>query len=303
MNKILRSPLFYVGDKFKLVSQIKNYFPENIDKFVEPFVGGGSVFLNVEAKKYYLNDIDKWVFELHSFLQKEAKKPNQFFEKIETEIANYQLSYSYKTDIIPQKLKDKHKKTYFAKFNQDAFSKLKQDFNANKSEIIKFYLLLIYGFNRMIRFNSKGDYNIPVGNVDFNKNVVEALKSYFEVVPQKKITFKNLDYVDFLPEINLNANDFVYLDPPYLITFSEYNKLWNETREIELLQVLDNLHAKNIRFAISNVTHYKGKENTIFIEWAEKYNIFPIKSNYISYHDNSIKKFQEVLVTNYEKKS
>ena len=91
----------------------------------------------------------------------------------------------------------------------------------------------------------------------------------------------------------------VYLDPPYLITFSEYNKLWNEQTEEELLVMLDNLNRQNIKFAISNVTHYKGRINELFLEWSKKYNCHEIKSNYISYHDNSIKSFKEVLITNY----
>ena len=57
-KQILRSPLFYVGDKYKLMDEISSYFPVSIDKFVEPFVGGGSVFMNTVAKKLYLNDIN-----------------------------------------------------------------------------------------------------------------------------------------------------------------------------------------------------------------------------------------------------
>ena len=91
----------------------------------------------------------------------------------------------------------------------------------------------------------------------------------------------------------------MYLDPPYLITFSEYNKIWNEEKEVELLMLLDELNDRNIKFAISNVTTYKGRKNEIFINWMKKYKKAKIKSNYISYHDNSNKKFEEVLVFNY----
>lgn len=42
-DKILRSPFFYVGDKHKLINEIRKFFPQKIDTFVEPFVGGGSV--------------------------------------------------------------------------------------------------------------------------------------------------------------------------------------------------------------------------------------------------------------------
>ena len=181
-----------------------------------------------------------------------------------------------------------------------AYEQMRSDFNeSSKDNMSILYLLLIYGFNRMLRFNKRGDFNLPVGNVDFNSNVVSALENYFQEVKNKKPKWYNLDYKVFLKKIQLSENDFVYLDPPYLITFSEYNKLWNEKDEKELLQILDQLNELNIRFAISNVTHYKDRKNDIFIEWSQKYYTHSIKSNYISYHDNSIKQFNEVLITNY----
>ena len=161
------------------------------------------------------------------------------------------------------------------------------------------YLLLIYGFNHMLRFNGKGVFNLPVGNVDFNHNVSEALTDYFHLLSQKQVIWHNEDYRNFLSNISFENDDLVYLDPPYLITFSEYNKLWNEDTERDLLRILDNLNVLGIRFAISNVTHYRGRTNTLFLEWSEQYHSHSIKSNYISFNDNSIKKFSEVLVTNY----
>ena len=301
MNKqILRSPLFYVGDKYKLMEEISTFFPANIGKFVEPFVGGGSVFMNTVAEQYFLNDIDRYIICLHKYLCKAANRQPSFFSHLEGLIKRYGLSYSYKEDIIPAELKRQYKKTYFAKYNKSAYEQMRTDFNeSSKDDMSILYLLLIYGFNRMLRFNKSGDFNLPVGNVDFNANVVAALMNYFQEVKSKEPKWYNLDYKAFLKRIHLSENDFVYLDPPYLITFSEYNKLWNEQDEQELLQLLDQLHERNIRFAISNVTHYKDRRNDIFIEWSQKYHTHPIKSNYISYHDNSIKQFNEVLVTNY----
>ena len=300
MNKhILRSPLFYVGDKYKLMEEIRTFFPDNIEKFIEPFVGGGSVFMNTTAEQYYLNDIDGYIIGLHKFLCKFSNKPKLFFAQIEKVIKRYGLSYSYKEDSIPYNLKRQYKKTYFAKYNKVAYSRMTEEFNESKDNMLILYLLLIYGFNRMLRFNKKGSFNLPVGNVDFNANVVSALGDYFQEVKNKTPKWFNLDYKTFLRKIDLKENDFIYLDPPYLITFSEYNKLWNEQDEKELLQLLDELNEQNIRFAISNVTHYKDRRNDIFIEWSQKYHTHPIKSNYISYHDNSVKQFNEVLITNY----
>ena len=81
-KKIVRSPFFYVGDKYKLIEEISSYFPDDIEKFVEPFVGGGSVFMNIDARKFYLNDIDVNVIALHKFLCKSATRPINRFIKI-----------------------------------------------------------------------------------------------------------------------------------------------------------------------------------------------------------------------------
>lgn len=296
-----RSPLFYVGDKYKLINEIKTHFPATINQFIEPFVGGGSVYLNVKAEKYLLNDIDKNVIDIHKFICSFVEKENDFYDLIFSIIHKYNLSFSYEKDIVPIELKEQYKKTYYAHFNKENFNKLKTDYNqSEKKDIAELYILLIYGFNRMLRFNSQGDYNLPVGNVDFNQNVFNALSDYFMLNKTKQPIWHNLDFKVFLNSIDFQENDLVYLDPPYLITFSEYNKLWNEQIEKELLQKLNNLHKENIKFAISNVTHYKGKENNLFIEWAKQYNSYQIKSNYISYHDNTNKVFNEVLVTNYK---
>ena len=300
-NKAFRSPLFYVGDKYKLYPKISEYFPKTINRFIEPFTGGGSVFLNVNANEYLLNDIDSNVIEIHNFLERQAKNPDLFFKNVFEIIQEYKLSHSYIKDIVPQELRDKWKKTYYAKFNKEGFNNLKKDYNSGKAHsTLHLYILLIYGFNRMLRFNSKGEYNLPVGNVDFNKNTLTALNNYFDLIKKKNTTFHNLDFLDFLENINFQDDDFIYLDPPYLITFSEYNKLWNQETEERLLKFLEYLDEQNINFAISNVTHYKGKINEQFLQWSENHYSLDIKSNYISYHDNSNKEFKEVLITNYQ---
>lgn len=295
-----RSPFFYVGDKYKLIDELKTYFPEHIHTYAEPFVGGGSAFMNVEAEQYMLNDIDNNIIQLHRFLCSNAKDTEQFIQSLLATAKEYGLSCSYIEDIIPTEIKSAFPKTYFAKYNKEAYYKMRSDYNESDDRSLKIlYLLLIYGFNRMLRFNRHNDFNIPVGNVDFNQNVVDALNNYFDIVANRDIEWHSEDFRDFFHNLNLDNDDFIYLDPPYLITFSEYNKLWNPGTETDLLNILDDFNARHIRFAISNVTHYKGRINELFLEWANQYNIHNVHSNYISYHDNTIKKFNEVLVTNY----
>lgn len=296
-----RSPLFYVGDKYKLMPQIKKLMPANINKYIEPFVGGGSSFLNVKAKQYHVNDIDSAIIDIHEMLKNNSINKEHFFETIFKLINRYGLSCSYNGHLVPEELKNKYKKTYYAKYNKEAYLKLREDYNKNQYDVMKLYLLLIYGFNHMTRFNSKGDFNLPVGNVDFNSNVYNSLNYYFDYIKKIKIQYYNMDYKEFIGNINFEKDDYILLDPPYLISQSEYNKLWNEKDEKELYELLDELDKKNIKFGITNLLEHKGKENTIFKEWSKKYRVHNIDSNYISFNDNSIKQSsKEVFVTNYE---
>ena len=258
-DRIVRSPLFYVGDKRKLMSQIMTHFPDHIDRLIEPFVGGGSVFMNVDADGCLLNDLNYSVIQIHSMLSSYCDRKDDFFREVFSLIQKYGLTSSFLG--IPQE--------------------------RGKS------------CDHMIRFNKKGDFNLPVGNLDFNENVYNALNDYFAQTERKQPQWHSQDFKAFLAEIEFRKDDLVYLDPPYLISSSEYNKMWNEECERNLIREMDRLDAMGVRFAVSNAITYRGKKNDIFGEWAKKYNIHPISSNYISYWDNSRKESGEVLVTNY----
>ena len=297
---ISRSPMFYVGDKYKLIREIRSHFPRNINRLIEPFVGGGSVMMNVDAKGFLLNDIDSYVIGLHRMLCSYVSKEQDFYTDFYRIVDQYGLSLSYRENTVPVELKKAYPKTYFAKYNKAAYQQLKRDYiEGGQQDWMRLYVLLIYGFNRMLRFNGKGLFNLPVGNVDYNKNTHDALEDYFRVMTAKQVEWHNEDFRTLLNGIDYEADDLIYLDPPYLITFSEYNKLWNEETEHDMLALLDDMNARGIHFAISNVTHYRGRTNNLFLDWSERYHSHPIKSNYISFNDNSIKQFSEVLVTNY----
>ena len=294
-KRIVRSPLFYVGDKRKLMSQIMTYFPNHIDRLIEPFVGGGSVFMNVDADGFLLNDLNYIVIQIHSMLSSYCDRKDDFFREVFSLINKYGLTSRFLG--IPQ---ERGKSSDCKDVNREAYNRMKIDFNSGgKKDIMLLYLLIIYGFNHMIRFNKKGDFNLPVGNLDFNENVYNALNDYFVQTETKQPQWHSQDYSAFLAEIEFSKDDLVYLDPPYLISSSEYNKMWNEECERNLIKEMDRLDAMGVRFAVSNAITYRGKKNDIFGEWAKKYNIHPISSNYISYWDNTRKESGEVLVTNY----
>lgn len=297
-----RSPFFYVGDKYKLMSQLNNLFPKKIGRLIEPFVGGGSVFLNTKANEYLANDNNPYMIKLHQFLFEFKNKRDEFFKQFESLIISYGLSASFLGVIVTDELKKEHVKTYYAVFNKEAYKIMKNDFNNNKDNMLLLYALLIYGFNHMLRFNKAGDFNLPVGNVDYNKNVNIALNAYFDFVDNNCVTFSSYDFEEFINSIEFKKDDFIYIDPPYLISASEYNKNWLETEEKRLLALLDELDKKKIKFALSNILIHKGNTNKILSEWSKKYNQVIIQSNYISFNDNTIKEStKEVLITNYGK--
>ena len=138
------------------------------------------------------------MIKLHKFLKSYANNRNAFFKEFENLIKKYNLSASFLGINVPIELKKKYVKTYYAKYNKEGFFKAKTDFNLDKSNMMLLYLLLIYGFNHMLRFNSSGDFNLPVGNVDYNKNVFNALNGYFDFIEKENIEFFNQDFTEFL---------------------------------------------------------------------------------------------------------
>ena len=190
----VRSPLFYVGDKYKLMPQLSKLFPQNIDNYIEPFVGGGSSFLNTNAKQYYLNDVNPWIIRIHKELNKYIDNKDKLFAELFKIIEKYNLTCTLLGRDVPAGYRKKYIKTYFAKANKDAYLKARKEFNSNKNNILLLYILLIYGFNHMIRFNGSGNFNLPVGNVDFNKNVEKALNDYISICAKRVIYFANQDY-------------------------------------------------------------------------------------------------------------
>ncbi|MEI7475747.1 MAG: Dam family site-specific DNA-(adenine-N6)-methyltransferase [bacterium] len=306
-QEFIQSPLNYTGGKYKLLSQILPYFPKQIDTFVDLFCGGGNVGINIKANKIIFNDINSnliYLFNTFKNLDEDI-----IFEMINRIVSKYNLSNSFKNGY---KYYDCDSSKGLGKYNKEKFLKLRQDFNNIKNQdyyyFILFYVLIIYSFNNQIRFNSNGLFNLPVGKRDFNKQMQAKLLAFITTLKEKKTVFENIDFRNF--DISqLNKDSLVYIDPPYLITCATYNEQngWDEQDEKDLLNFLDNLHYKNIKFALSNVLKNKNKENSILISWLEK-NKSKYKAINLDYsYSNSNYQIkdkttntEEVLVVNYE---
>ena len=167
------------------------------------------------------------------------------------------------------------------------------------------YLLIVYSFNNQLRFNRKGEFNLPVGKRDFNCKMQKKLGNFIDRIKSGDYGFTNVDF----RAVNIDDftdKSFFYVDPPYLITCATYNEQegWTEQDEFDLLSYLERLDEKGIRFALSNVIESKGKKNKILENWIQKQNFraIPLDYNYSNsnYHTKQRDGItREVLVVNY----
>ncbi len=301
-NKCIKSPLNYTGGKYKLLPQLLPLFPEKISTFVDVFCGGANVGINVEATKVIYNDSNTKLISLFKVFDKYSSE--EIIKKITKVIQKYELSES---KIYGYEKYNCNSSDGLGGYNRKGFELLKSDFNARSRKddyyYIMLYVLIIYGFNNQIRFNSKGEYNLPVGKRDFNRNIEKNLILFVDRLHEQEKEFYSKDF-NYLRKLELSFDDFVYCDPPYLITTASYNEMngWTENDEKALLGYLDYLNSMNVKFALSNVIEHKGRKNQLLIEWAEKYNIHYLDFDYSnsSYHGNNTdKETREVLITNY----
>ena len=280
MEKYIKSPMNYTGGKYKLLNQILPLFPKDINTFVDLFTGGCNIAINVNANKIIANDLSGEVISVYKGIQDGNTEEN--IKMIEKIINKYNLS----------------------KENKEGYLELRNDYNNGNKEWYVFYTLLAYSFNNQIRFNKKGEFNMPFGKnrSSFNPTLKQKFKDFSNAIHNKNIKFTNNDF----RKLNVNKlgeNDFVYLDPPYLVTEATYNVGWNEETEKDLLLLCDKLNKKGVKFAISNVLEHNGNKNEILIDWSKKYNVNYLDYNYsnCNYHkkDNGHKSV-EVLITNYK---
>lgn len=277
---MIKSPLNYIGGKYKLLPQILPLFPADINTFVDLFAGGLDVALNVKANRIVCNDINYYVIRMFEYFQQNDIE--ELIARIHEVIDDYALS----------------------KQNQSGFLDLREEYNTNHSPL-HLFLLICYGFNHQIRFNNQGYFNNPFGRnrSSYNANIERNLRQMHERLQSVEFSMENFKHfnIGFLQH-----NDFLYADPPYLITCGTYNdgkrgfEGWTANDDAVLFALLDELNAKGVRFALSNVIKHKGVENIQLMEWATRYVTNYLEKSYAnSNYQAHITETVEVLITNY----
>lgn len=273
-NTINKSPLNYSGSKDGVLKQIYKELPKHVGSFVDAMGGAFNVGANVYAiEKVYYNEYNPYIHDIIFMLLN--KKSEDIINNIQNIIKEFGLN----------------------KKDKNAYLKLRDYYNNSNNPLILF-VLQIYAFQNMIRFNSAQKMNTPVGNNEFSEGIRDRIANFVIKSPKYEVMqgkFEELN-IDNFPK-----NTVFYFDPPYFITNAEYNdgkrglEGWNSDKESALLNFLFELDLKGYKFMLSNVLFHKGKEHHLLKEWisAHGYNVVEIGKTGIKYPR------LEVLVTNY----
>lgn len=185
---IHKSPLKWAGGKRRLVSHISKLLPKNKSlRLIEPFVGGGSVFLNLPYKNTLLVDSNPDLIGLFKAIQTEHKALIAESSKL------FEPHYNVE-------------KVYY---------ELRAEFNHTQPSLRRWALFLYmnrHGYNGLCRYNQKGLYNVPFGKYK-RPYFPEAEIRYFS----DKVAGAELMSADFSSAFELaKEGDVIYCDPPYM---------------------------------------------------------------------------------------
>lgn len=284
-TKYIKSPLNYIGGKYKLLDQIIPLFPSNISTFVDLFSGGANVGINVKAKKHIFVDMNSKINEMFRFFANE--NPTNLIDKIQNRIDDFNLS----------------------KTNSQGYLDFRDQYNLDPNPL-DLYVLISFSYNYQIRFNNNMKFNNPFGKnrSHFSMNMKNNLVNF-----TNKLNSINHEFIDgYFQDIDLSFLDkqsLVYLDPPYLITTGSYNdgnrgfQNWGIKQEQQMYDLMKWLTKNEIRYALSNVLNHKNNEHSLLQQFIKENHVIVHHLNY-SYHNSSYNttrdQSDEVLITNYD---
>lgn len=284
----IKSPLNYVGGKYKLLNQIIPLLPKEITTFVDLFSGGANVGINVKADKHIFVDMNTKINEMFRYFASED--PEKLMANIKERIDEFGLS----------------------KTNEAGYLKFREQYN-NFPNPLDLYVLISFSYNYQIRFNNNMKFNNPFGKnrSHFSDNMKKNLVNFTNKLNSLNYEFID-DYFQNVDLSSLDTNSLVYMDPPYLITTGSYNdgnrgfQNWGIKQEQEMYNLMNTLTERGIRYALSNVLNHKNNEHILLKKFIEENKVQVHHLNY-SYHNSSYNTSRftsdEVLVTNYDKET
>lgn len=244
MNYVTVKPFVkWAGGKSQLLEKIRTKYPKNIEKYCEPFLGGGAVLfdilINFHPQEVLVNDINRELINTYRQIQKEPDKLISILLELQSIFWDANLS--------------ERKLIYMQK--REEFNTLKIDTGKNTEKAALFIFLNKTCFNGLYRVNSKGLFNVPMGSYKWppicdEKNIKLCSQLLKNVQISCADFFSALDFID--------SKTFVYLDPPYrpisetsfFTSYSEFGFTDQEQRKLK--DFVDAITKKGARAVISN---------------------------------------------------
>ena len=234
--------LKWVGGKASLLRQLEEFFPREIDRYFEPFLGGGAVFFHLKHRfpdlRPFLRDGNKELINCYRVVR---DRPEELM-----------------------RLLDEHTKGFRADGSDYFYAIRKQhDLTDDLARAARTIFLNKTCFNGLYRVNAKGEFNTPVGsNKNPNLYSRDNLLAASEVLQTAQLEAQ--DFRKVLDETR--RGDFIYFDPPYLpiSAYSDFKRYtpdqFREADQVELARVFRELDAKGCRVVLSNSEHPRTRE-------------------------------------------
>lgn len=259
-EKIIVPPIKSQGIKTKLVPWIKEITPKVEGKWIEPFMGTGVVAFNSGFSKAVLNDSNPHIINFYKEVQRCEITPSKMKKYLEYEGENLRTSGNE---------------------GYEHYLKIRKRFNKEFSPY-DFIFLSRSGFNGMMRFNSKGSWNIPFCKKpnrfasSYVTKIVNQVTSVSKIIqPEPDWLFLNKSFEEIIPFST--ENDLIYCDPPYFGRHVDYYNGWTEKNEEKLFDLLSNTKAK---FILSTWHHNNWRNNDMIEKFWKKFNILTMDHSY-----------------------
>lgn len=209
----MKSLVKYRGGKTRELPYLTKHVPKFSGKYVEPFFGGGAMYFHLEPKMAIINDINAKLMGFYHAVKND-------FDQLRRELDEVSSIYSRNRADF-EKNKTKNPEARVEDKNESFYYSLRDMFNATDlskySEALLYFFINKTSYSGMIRYNSKGEFNVPYGRyANLNTNLVT--KKHHELLAGAEI--HNTDYKDVFDLVGVD--DFVFLDPPYDCIFSDY---------------------------------------------------------------------------------
>lgn len=274
-------PIKSQGIKTKLVPWIKDVVKIACQhgKWIEPFIGTGVVAFYSGYKQAILNDTNPHIINFYKSVQNGTITPA----------------------LVKKYLEEADKKLSTADENGYAYFRTVRDRFNKDFESLDLLFLSRAGFNGMMRFGGKGNWNIPFckkpnrfAQSYTTKIVNQVAKS--KAVMTDKWKFTNKDFSEVIPLAT--KHDIIYCDPPYFGRYVDYYNGWTEKDEELLFNLLSKTKAK---FILSTWHHNDWRANEMIEKFWNRFNI--VTKDHFYHSGGNIenrRSIVEALVCNFE---